>query len=334
MLTVMVGALVQWEHGEAAVLLTALTMVLLGNKRPVHEWTNAFTHTDIRATLQFVAITGVILPLVPDRDFGPFDGFNPQSTWMMVVLISGVGFTGYVLMRIFNTRAGIAITSLFGGIASSTATTLAFSRRSREDAKHPRDYVMAIAIASTVMLPRVLVILAFVNRELTVLLLWPFALMAVPGIAFAALMWWQERGKRRKADLPSVSNPLNLSAALKFAAIFAVISFIVKAAQQTGHLQTSLLPLSFVSGLTDMEAISLSLGRNFHGDGLALAAKGVILAAVANSIMKGVLAAVIASKGVRWPIAIMMGITSACGVTGMFLVGEGGGDTQPPPTVN
>jgi hypothetical protein len=83
-----------------------------------------------------------------------------------------------------------------------------------------------------------------------------------------------------------------------------------------------------------MEAISLSLGRNFHGDGLALAAKGVILAAVANSIMKGVLAAVIASKGVRWPIAIMMGITSACGVTGMFLVGEGGGDTQPPPTVN
>jgi uncharacterized membrane protein (DUF4010 family) len=302
-------------------------MVLLGNKRPVHAWTNAFTGTDIRATLQFVAITGVILPLVPDRDFGPFEGFNPHSTWMMVVLISGVGFIGYVLMRLFNTRAGIAITSLFGGIASSTATTLAFSRRSREDAKHPRDYVMAIAIASTVMLPRVLVILAFVNRELTLLLIWPFALMAVPGIAYAALMWWQERGKRRKSDLPSVSNPLNLSAALKFAALFVVISFIVKAAQQTGHLQTSLLPLSFVSGLTDMEAISLSLGRNFKGDGLALAAKGVILAAVANSIMKGVLAAVIASKGVRWPIAIMMGITSACGVAGMFLVGESGGDT-------
>jgi len=81
--------------------------------------------------LQFVAITGVVLPLVPDRAFGPFGAFNPYETWLMVVLISGLGFIGYIAMRLLGTRAGLLVTSLLGGLASSTASTLAFSRRSR-----------------------------------------------------------------------------------------------------------------------------------------------------------------------------------------------------------
>lgn len=324
-LTVLVGALVHWQKHQEAVLLSALLVVLLGLKRPIHAWTRRFTETDIRATLQFVAITGVILPVVPDRAYGPFDGFNPYSTWMMVVLISGVGFAGYVLMRLLNARAGIFLTSLLGGIASSTATTLAFSRRSREDPGHSESYAMAVAIACTVMLARMLVILSLINRQLTVQLLLPFGLMALPGVIGAAVFWWRQQGKRQASDQPAISNPLSLMTAIKFALIYAVISFLVKAAEQSGHLQDSLLPIAFVSGLTDLDAIALSIAENLNAQEVAaaLAVKAIILAAIANSALKAGLTVAFGSPGLRWRTLIVMAATIACGLVGFALAGNG-----------
>jgi uncharacterized membrane protein (DUF4010 family) len=317
---------VHWEHGQEAALIAALTVVLLGSKHPVHAWTKKFNETDIRATLQFVAITGVILPLVPNEDFGPYGAFNPYSTWMMVVIISGVGFAGYVLMRLLNTQAGIILTSLLGGLASSTATTLAFSRRSREDPASAAYYAMGVAVACTVMLPRVLVILGLINRPLAMQLLLPFGAMALPGIGCAVFIWWRQRGEKHKTDQPTIGNPLSLMTAIKFAAIYAVISFLVKAASESGHLQNSLLPLAFVSGLTDLDAISLSLARNLESGagGLGLAARAIIVAAIANSLLKGVLAVSIGRGALRWHIAIMMAGTIAAGAAAFFLVGEAG----------
>lgn len=324
LLTLLVGALVQWGHNEEAVLVSALTVVLLGLKHPIHAWTRSFNDTDIRATLQFIAITGVILPIVPDRAFGPFDGFNPYSTWMMVVLISGVGFAGYVLMRLLDAKSGIFLTSLLGGIASSTATTLAFSRRSREDPAHSSHYAMAVAIACTVMLPRVLVVLALVNRQLAIQLILPFGLMAVPGIGCAAFIWWRQRGKKRTSDHPAISNPLSLMTAIKFAGIYAIISFLVKAAGQSGHLQDSLLPLAFVSGLSDLDAIALSIAGNFSSNEVSpgLAVHAIILAAIANSMLKAGLAIVFGSVALRWHVVILMVLTVACGLVGFMLVDD------------
>lgn len=136
LLTLLCGALVAWNETRAAVLVAALTMVILGSKKPIHSWARELTTADIRGTLQFVAITGVILPLVPDRPLGPLGAFNPYSTWLMVVIISGLGFAGYVAIRILGARAGILLTGIFGGLASSTACTLAFSRRSRDVDMH------------------------------------------------------------------------------------------------------------------------------------------------------------------------------------------------------
>jgi uncharacterized membrane protein (DUF4010 family) len=326
LLTMLIGALVQWEHGEEAALLAALTVVLLGIKHPVHAWTKKFNETDIRATLQFVAITGVILPLVPNEDFGPYGGFNPYSTWMMVVLISGVGFAGYVMMRLLDTSAGIVLTSVLGGVASSTATTLAFSRRSREDPASSAYYAMGVAIACTIMLPRVLVLLGLIHRPLAMQLLLPFGAMAVPGVACAVFIWWRQHGRKHQTDQPTIGNPLSLMTAIKFAAIYAVISFLVKAAAESGHLQNSLLPLAFVSGLTDLDAIALSVARNLNSgeEGLGLAARAIIVAAISNSLLKGVLAVSLGRGALRWYIAIMMAGTIAAGVlAAIFLVGGG-----------
>jgi uncharacterized membrane protein (DUF4010 family) len=322
LLTLFTGALIAWSQTQSAVLVAALTMVLLGLKQPIHAWTRHFTTADIRAVLQFVAITGVVLPLVPNRAMGPFDGFNPYSTWLMVVLISGIGFTGYVAMRLLGARAGIVVTSLLGGLASSTATTLAFSRRSREDEGLSLHYAFAITTACTVMLPRVGVVIALLNPALGLAVAPALAVMAVPAILFAVWFLWPGAA-RGGADVaaPPLQNPLSLPTAIKFALLYAVFAFLVKAGTQL-EWQQGLLPLSFVSGLTDVDAIALSMAQNQReagGVALALATDAVIIAAVANSLLKAGLGVSLGSPRLRGPVALVLGATAVVGVLAMVL---------------
>ena len=314
LLTMFVGALVFWDETKSAILVAATTMVLLGLKQPIHAWTRAINPRDIRATLQFAAISGVILPLVPNRDFGPHGAFNPFSTWLMVVLISGLGFAGYVAMRIVGARAGILLTGVLGGLASSTASTLAFSRRSREEPKLSAHYALAVVAACTVMLPRVVIATGFIDREFALQLVVPFALMAAPGVAFGAWGWFHRRTGHHEGDTPALGNPLGLATAIKFAALYALIAFAVKLVREQGWTQ-GLLPLSFVSGLTDMDAISLSLAQDAAGATPAadLAVRAVVMAAISNTLLKAGMALALGSPGLRWRIGIVLGATALAG---------------------
>ncbi|MGH7960133.1 MAG: MgtC/SapB family protein [Opitutaceae bacterium] len=319
MLTMFCGALVFWDELKSAVVVAATTMVLLGLKRPIHDWTRTITPQDIRATLQFVAITGVILPLVPNRDMGPFGGFNPFSTWLMVVLISGLGFAGYVAIRMVGSRAGILLTGILGGIASSTASALAFSRRSKEEPHASDHYALAVVAACTVMLPRVLIATSLINREFSATLLVPFALMAVPGVCYALWISLRRRPPHTDGEAPRLGNPLSLATAIKFAALYAVIAFLVKMVREQGWTE-GMLPLSFVSGLTDMDAISLSIAREQGGEGATpgLATRAVVLAAVSNTLLKAGMATGLGSRGLKVRIGIVLGATAAVGVAWML----------------
>ena len=322
LLTLFTGALVAWGHTQTAVVVCALTMVLLGIKQPLHAWTRAFTPADIRGTLQFVAITGVVLPLVPNRAFGPFEAFNPYATWLMVVLISGLGFSGYIAMRLFGTRAGILMTSLLGGLASSTASTLAFSRRSREDPLLSHEYSLAVVIACAVMLPRVVVAVALLSPALAVRITPSFAAMMVPAILYGCWQRWVA-GRTEKGTVasPAMANPLGLFAAIKFALFYAIIAFLVKAVAQLDW-QAGMLPLSFISGLTDMDAISLSMANNLRSGTVALelAARAVIIAAVANSLLKAALAAALGSPLLRLRVGGVLLATALVGAAAAWLV--------------
>ena len=320
LLTVLVGALVVWNNRQAAVLIAATTVVLLGVKQPLHAWTRRFTVNDVRATLQFVAITGVILPLVPNRNFGPYDAFNPYTTWLLVVLISGLGFLGYIAMRSLGTRAGILVTSLFGGLASSTASTLAFSRRSKDDPALSEHYGLGVAVACSVMLARVIITVGVLNLELALTLVAPFALMALPGVIYGAWLWFKRQPGKGDVTAPQITNPLSLKTAIKFALLYAVIGFLVKAITSLNLLHSSLLPLSFFSGLTDMDAISLSVTGN-HTSGavpLHLATQAIIVAAVANSLLKAGFAISLGSPVLRREISIVLGLTAAAGIAAVW----------------
>lgn len=322
LLTVLIGALVYWRHHQEAVLISATAAVLLGLKSRLHALTRAFTDADIRATLLFIAITGVILPLVPDRDLGPFGGFNPFSTWLMVVLISGLGFTGYVAMRLLGTSAGIVLTSLLGGLASSTAVTLAFSRRSRDDPALSRHYALAVVAACSMMLPRVLVAISVFNRELAWHLVAPFALMAMPAVAYGVWLWFHRQPGRHTVPAPALANPLSLFTAVKFALFYAGIAFLVKAAASLELLHTGLLPLSFLSGLTDMDAISLSVVGSFSAGTipLSLAAQALLVAAISNSLLKAGLAIALGSPELRRLAGGVLILTALGGAAGWWFV--------------
>lgn len=325
LLTLLVGALVSWGHAKEAVLVSAVTVVVLGLKTPIHSWTRQFTHEDIRATLQFVAITGVILPLVPNQNLGPYQAVNPFNVWMMVVLISGLGFFGYVMTRLFDARAGVLLASLFGGLASSTATTLSFSRQSRDQPELSEPYALGVALACTVMLPRTLVLVGVVNAEMAADLLLPLGLMALPALVYAVWCFWRQRRAEPVPHPPPGKNPLQLRSALQFALLYAAIVLLVKAAAHHGALASSLLPLSFVSGLTDMAAISLSMARSVDGNGgltSALAAQAVVLAAIANTIVKALIAASAGSDRLRWHVVVVLGSTCLTGAVAFWLAGR------------
>ena len=319
-ITIMLGALVYWGHLMFAVMLAALTMIVLGIKQVSHSWTRRFTNEDIRSTLQFVAVTGVILPLVPNEGYGPYEAINPYSLWLMVVLISGLGFVGYILMRLLGARAGVILTGLVGGLASSTATTLAFGRESKTYPELSGGFALAIVLACTIMLGRVLIILGFIYPPFIQALWLPFTIMALPGLIYAAFVGMISRQSKEATEIPDLKNPLGLSIAVKFALIYGVVSFRGKLLSQT-NLSDGLLALSFLSGLTDMDAIALSITNNLKDGSVVrqLATQALILSAIANTILKAGLVFSIGAPQLKKHIAIALGATVLAGA-GAFLV--------------
>jgi uncharacterized membrane protein (DUF4010 family) len=183
-------------------------------------------------------------------------------------------------------------------------------------------YSVAVAVACTVMLPRVLVTTALINRSLAMSLIVPLALMAMPGIGYGVWIWLRRKTAGKSGDVPKLGNPLSLATAIKFAALYAVIAFLVKWVRAEGFTQ-GLLPLSFVSGLTDMDAISLSIARDHSGDAAnpGLAARAVVLAAVSNTLLKTGMAAMLGSRGLKWRVGIVLGATALIG-TGWIMFGQ------------
>ena len=238
---------------------------------------------------------------------------------MMVVLISGLGFAGYVAIRLIGAHAGILLTGLLGGLASSTASTLAFSRRSKTEPDLSDHYALAVVAACTVMLPRVLIATGLVNRDFAVTLIVPFALMAIPGLVYGGWVWLRQRTERHQGDTPEIGNPLSLSTAIKFAALYSGIAFLVKVIREQGWTE-GMLPLAFISGLTDMDAISLSIAQDYGSDaaGSDLATRAVVLAAVSNTVLKAGMAIALGSTGLKWRIAMVLGATAVVAVAWML----------------
>ena len=320
LLTYLIGGLIFWQQWKTGIVLSVSLILLLASKRQLREITQRFTADDVKQALQFAAISGVILPLVPNQSFGPYQAFNPYTLWLMVVLVSGLGFGGYVAMRLLGERGGIAVTGLLGGLASSTATTLAMSRQSKNQPDLSRACALAIILACTIMLGRVALITLALSKDVFAACLPGLLVLALPGMVYA--LWFQffKNPDHSTVGRTAITNPLSLKIALQFAFLYIIIVFISRAAIN-GYGQAGLYWTSFFSGLTDLDAITVSTSQ-MAGKGAITpetSSRAILIGCLANTLLKGGLACFLGSPQLRKPILTTFGITLLLGSAYLLL---------------
>jgi uncharacterized membrane protein (DUF4010 family) len=289
LVTILSGALCYWGYLALAAAIAVTTTVLLSLKLEMRTFARRLTREDVYATLKFAVITAIVLPVLPNQSFGPppLNVLNPYKIWLMVVFISAISFLGYVLIKVVGSRQGIGLTGLLGGLVSSTAVTLSFSQRSQEDSDLAKPFALAITVAWTMMFSRVLVEVAALNIRLLRVLWVPMAAAGVVGLAYCVYLYFSQRTDQ-EGDV-ALSNPFELGPAVKFGLIYAAILLFSKAAQ-TYLGDTGIYLSSVVAGLTDVDAITLSMAELSQATGsvgLSTAARAIVLAAMSNTVVKG-----------------------------------------------
>ncbi len=316
------GGLCYWGPLPLAAALGVTVTAMLSLKHEFRSLTHAVTREDIYAIVKFAVISVVILPLLPNQTFGPvpLDVLNPYKIWLMVVFISGISFLAYVLIKIVGTRRGIGLTGLLGGVASSTAVTLSFAQRSKETEGLSRPFALAILVAWAVMFLRVLAITFALAPDLARGLVVPMVAAAGVGLLYCGYLYFIQRSTEK--DTFEFSNPFELGPALRFGLIYAVV-LVVSRAAEVSFGSVGVYVSSFVSGLADVNAITLSmidLSQRINGLGLLVATRAVVIAAMANTLFKGVFALSTGSRGLRRALLPGLGLMFAAGTVTSLLI--------------
>jgi uncharacterized membrane protein (DUF4010 family) len=256
------GAVVWFGQGTLAVMLAIVATVLLYFKAELKGLTERLTRTDLVSILQFAVLSFVVLPILPDRSYPPFDALNPHQVWLMVVLIAGVSLAGYIALRVFGPRAGAPLLGVLGGLVSSTATTTVYARHARSQDNMVALSVVVILLANLVVLVRIGVLMAVAAPRVLPALLPVLASALAFGFAATLLRW---RGIRSggATPMPQVTNPTEMRTALAFGAAYALV-LVLAAALNNAFGAEGLYVVALVSGLTDVDAITLSSARLFE----------------------------------------------------------------------
>jgi len=289
LVTILTGALCYWNYLPLAAAIAVATTVLLSLKLEVQTLVRRITREDVYATLKFAVISAIVLPVLPNKAFGPppLDVLNPYKIWLMVVFISGISFLGYLLTKVVGFRQGIGLTGLLGGLVSSTAVTLSFSQRSQTQPDLAKPFALGITVAWMMMFLRVVAEVAALNRALLRMLWLPMAAATAVGLVYSLYLYLAQRTDEEGGV--NLSNPFELRPAVTFGLLYAVILLFSKVAQTyLGDMGVYLS--STVAGFTDVDAVTLSLaelGGKVDGIDLTVAARGIVLAATSNTLVKG-----------------------------------------------
>jgi uncharacterized membrane protein (DUF4010 family) len=280
------GAAVWFGYATLAVMLAIATTVLLYFKAELRHISEKMTPKDINSILQFAVLSLVILPILPSQDYGPYNALNPRQIWWMVVLISGLALSGYLALRIVGARHGAALLGIFGGLASSTATTMMFSRHARELGHLVRMAAIVILIANVMVMIRLGLVSSVVAPALITQIAIVFACGIVPGVVMS-LYGWKILNAAGELPMPEVKNPTELRTAISFGLLYAVV-LLASAWLQDIAGNKGLYIVALASGLTDADASVLSTLRMFNLEKISSgeAVIAVTLALMANLAFK------------------------------------------------
>lgn len=292
-----IGAYLVAGEAAVAVAIGGVIAVLLHFKDPLHAFAARIGERDVTAIMQFVLITLVVLPVLPDRSYGPYDTLNPYQIWSMVVLIVGIGLAGYLAYKLLGARQGAVLGGVIGGLVSSTATTASFARRAASEPKSAALAALVIMIASAMVYARVIAEVSVVAPGQARSLLPPLAAMFVASVAICAGLFVLTRD--RQTPMAEQGNPADLRLAMTFAAIYAVVSFVVAAVQAEFGTE-ALFPVAAVAGLTDVDAVTLSSAQLVAHERLDIdsAWRLILIASLSNLVFKGIMVAAIGGREV------------------------------------
>jgi uncharacterized membrane protein (DUF4010 family) len=314
----LLGAMSTLGHRGPAVALAIAMTAVLAYKQPLHGLVDKIGWDDIYAGVRLTIATFIVLPLLPDRAIDPWGALNPYSLWSLMLLISSLSLIGYVATRWLGADRGIVLSGLTGGLVSSTAVTLSFSKQSRDDARPATSYILAcgMLLAWGIMFGRVIAEVLVVNAALVRQVLVPLVAM---GVAAGIAAWLflrrgsaQTKTASKAPDVP-LKNPFSLTAGAKFAAFFAVVLLVVALVQMYWPGR-GLYMVAALAGLTDVDAITLSMAEYAKTGDSTVAVNAIVLAAITNTLVKCGMAATLGGPALRRPIMVAAAAIVASGL--------------------
>ena len=265
----------------------AVTTLLLVEKSRIHDVARRLDDTSIRAAVRFGVMAVVILPLLPEGPFGPGAGFRPRTLWTAVLIFSGLSFAGYLARKSLSGRTGYPVAGLLGGLMSSTGVTFTFSRLSRSQAEAGGPLAVGVIAACTVLFLRVLLATATLNPVLAAAAAPYFAIPFIAGTVVTFAIWRKDGNAKDKE--PPVNNPLQFWNSIQMAILFQGVLYLMYWFQGMFGEQ-GLLATGAILGLTDVDALTISMARGLQTTNWSLAAEALCMGILSNTALKAAVA--------------------------------------------
>ena len=316
-MTLLIGVLAGYGYLASSAAAGVVTTILLGVKAPLHDWVRRLERDEITAFFKLLLISVVVLPLLPNRGYGPWGSLNPYEIWWMVVLVSAISFAGFVAVKWAGPRRGILMTAFFGGLISSTAIAVSFAKFGKDNPKLSRLLAAGVGASSTMMFARMLVISAAVSPQLAWALLPIVALILVGGVLGGVLLWG--KAVNSASGVPALESSFSLRLPLQFGLFLGLVMLLADGALV--WLGThGLYLVAAIAGLTDVDAITLSVaGDVSNGLSVKIAYTAALIAALVNTVIKGLIVVVAGGAAMGKTAALPLGLMVLGGVAGYFL---------------
>ncbi len=315
-----IGAYLVMGSQVIGVVLGGSLAILLYLKDHLHGFIDRLKDKDLAAIMTFAGISLVILPILPDKTYGPLDVINPRNIWFMVTLIVGISVVGYFIYKFVGKKVGIISNGILGGLISSTATTVSYARKTAESKNINKVATFVITAASAISLARVLVEVGVVIPEKLPQIILPILVEFIIMVLLCVGIFYMISKEEGQDEMPEPKNPAQFRSALIFGLLYGLILLAVAfTKEEFGN--SALYIVSIISGLTDVDAITLSLSQLMKNDGLEVSTgwRLILLASLSNLFFKGIMAAVLGTRQLAKWVAISFGISIITGLLIMWL---------------
>ncbi len=313
MLTFLLGTMAVVGDLQLAITCAVGMTVLLALREPLHRWIDSLDWQEIRAVLTLLAMSFLLLPLLPNRPIDPWQTINPYQIWLLAIMIGTISFAGYVAVKAFGNRLGVFMAAVAGGLASSTATTLALAKLAREHPSSSGLLSAGILVAGVVMMLRAGVIAVALNGALLIWL-FPALLIAAGVLGIGAAILWFGNVQQETPEL-RIRNPLAIGTAIQLAALLGAVMLAAELVRRTFG-GVGMFAVAALSGIADVDALTISIARMAGGDvDLVTAARAIMVAIAVNTISKAIMAGWVGNRRV----GLLVGGIGAVALAGGFV---------------